>query len=71
MSGAYKIRAARHTGRPKVIAETGDYAIAEEIARHLSAWNMGHYWITSGNLAPLTSFTGGQRDHKATAENAG
>jgi hypothetical protein len=67
----YKIRTAVPPGLPDhgafIRAESADYATAEEIARHLSAWNMGHYWITGGTREPLTSFTGGQRDHQATA----
>lgn len=69
--GAYKIRTAVPPGLPDhgafIRAEAHDYATAEEIARHLSAWNMGHYWVTVLPSQLLTSFTGGQRDHQATA----
>jgi hypothetical protein len=67
---AYKIMTATPPGMRTqgayARAVASDYATAEEIARHLSAWNMGHYWITTVTREPLTSFTGGQRDHTAT-----
>jgi hypothetical protein len=48
------------------VADCYDYATAEKIARMLSADDMGHYWVTTVTREPLTSFTGGQRDHTAT-----
>ena len=64
---AYKIRI---TGAPRgiVAAESDNYQRAETIARLLSAEDAGHYWVTTVTLEPLTSFTGGQRDHQATAQ---
>jgi hypothetical protein len=68
--GAYKVNTTadrgRKTARAVIVAECPLGGTAETIARELSRLDMGHYWVTTVTREPLTSFTGGQRDHEAT-----
>jgi hypothetical protein len=78
---AYKIKTtvgnSAATERVLIVAEVPEhvphyadgYTLAETIARTLSGLHGGRHWITSDDSGPepLTSFTGGQRDHQATA----